>query len=846
MEDDAIVKQGWLRKSPPAGVMKAWKKRYFCFKKKTAHGAARMEYYAETNKAARGVIDLRTCTAVEEGTHEPEKSRYNFRLVTQGRIYTLQAPSYSEMKEWIDAVCEELFKPEEPRAQPATLPSKTTAPAMAARENLPIPTQEAPRRTSISVKRQPVVPPGPRCKPYHPQPLGEFPWLYGKISRHATESLLADYGLQNGLFLVRESGSHSGAYAISVCHNGKVIHHLVRSLPNGTFQLNDNECGDCTSLDEVIDFLESPKGPPLNWRYELKVCPKTYDEMQLSQQNSAPPSENPPLPPRVDPAIPSSARSFSATLATKNTTQAFTLQEGEACTIRISDSTLAVCNATGAVVYAWPIVTIFDFGIDQHLGTFYLRSNDDYCSGDFHFKSANSFDMMAVLRQSLPAVSSARQQSLRTPSNIDRQQPTFQSVREKPAIAKKPPPLVPRGAGSKTTLPKNAGLAALAENPSGDYEQPMDAIDLMRPDTSKPMPPPISGPKPTGGALSKDALKQNLNSVMLNQADALRTGKPAIPLRKPDVHVDADANVDGTLKSKRTSVADIGVAIPGVGAADITKALSTLKRTQPEAISEEEQEPTPSPAKSVMTPTAPAQQIQDPAQQKTGTLRPQLQPQLAMDAEEMPEQYLAGCDFQPDPSAVDRLPFEEGDVILILKKPNPNWWLGRLGNKEGWVPASYMDPMDQDPGMNQGVSDDDDIVAKALAAVHNADATLQRLDSTSMSNLSGNDRARSKGPVNVAPATRTRGPHASVAPQSLQASARKETPPQFSNEDTYQDMSDARPVVMETSRYECMELRRDVEYVLSPNTPHRRSQQRPSQPTSQQGELHQDLYVDLS
>lgn len=100
-------------------------------------------------------------------------------------------------------------------------------------------------------------------------------------------------------------------------------------------------------------------------------------------------------------------------------------------------------------------------------------------------------------------------------------------------------------------------------------------------------------------------------------------------------------------------------------------------------------------------------------------------------AGEILEEYIAGCDFDPGPNAPDRLPFEEGQVVVILKKPNANWWLGRLGDAEGWVPASFMDPIDDAAGNLETAAptEEEDPVAKALAAVQNADKTLHRLNS---------------------------------------------------------------------------------------------------------------------
>ncbi|XP_045613639.1 osteoclast-stimulating factor 1 [Procambarus clarkii] len=36
------------------------------------------------------------------------------------------------------------------------------------------------------------------------------------------------------------------------------------------------------------------------------------------------------------------------------------------------------------------------------------------------------------------------------------------------------------------------------------------------------------------------------------------------------------------------------------------------------------------------------------------------------------------------------LSFEEGDVLFILDRSNPNWWLATLENKKGYIPSNYV------------------------------------------------------------------------------------------------------------------------------------------------------------
>ena len=72
--------------------------------------------------------------------------------------------------------------------------------------------------------------------------------------------------------------------------------------------------------------------------------------------------------------------------------------------------------------------------------------------------------------------------------------------------------------------------------PAEEYEKPNDAGSLMAADRSKPMPPPITGAKPSTSGLSKDELKQNLAGLVLGQAETLRTGGPQVPLTRAQPH----------------------------------------------------------------------------------------------------------------------------------------------------------------------------------------------------------------------------------------------------------------------------------------------------------------------
>ena len=48
-------------------------------------------------------------------------------------------------------------------------------------------------------------------------------WFHGRISRQDAEELLVRAGKRDGLYLLRESTASAGSYALSMCHNNKII-----------------------------------------------------------------------------------------------------------------------------------------------------------------------------------------------------------------------------------------------------------------------------------------------------------------------------------------------------------------------------------------------------------------------------------------------------------------------------------------------------------------------------------------------------------------------------------------------------------------------------------------------
>lgn len=63
------------------------------------------------------------------------------------------------------------------------------------------------------------------------------PFFYGRITRDEAEVILNDRGCIEGLFLLRESISPLGNYAISVCHDSKIHHYVIEKQADGTFMI---------------------------------------------------------------------------------------------------------------------------------------------------------------------------------------------------------------------------------------------------------------------------------------------------------------------------------------------------------------------------------------------------------------------------------------------------------------------------------------------------------------------------------------------------------------------------------------------------------------------------------
>jgi len=74
------------------------------------------------------------------------------------------------------------------------------------------------------------------------------PWFHGHISRETAVNLIADQGMVDGMFLVRNSQSIANVYVLSFVHNHKVKHCTIRPMEQGGLVYY--------SLDGSIKFMD--------------------------------------------------------------------------------------------------------------------------------------------------------------------------------------------------------------------------------------------------------------------------------------------------------------------------------------------------------------------------------------------------------------------------------------------------------------------------------------------------------------------------------------------------------------------------------------------------------------
>ena len=82
-------------------------------------------------------------------------------------------------------------------------------------------------------------------------------WFHGKKSRQEAEEILKNHGLEEGLFLVRNSSSCQGDFVLSVVVKNEIIHYQIqRRQKDALFSLSE-ETKVIHGLDELIFYYQN-------------------------------------------------------------------------------------------------------------------------------------------------------------------------------------------------------------------------------------------------------------------------------------------------------------------------------------------------------------------------------------------------------------------------------------------------------------------------------------------------------------------------------------------------------------------------------------------------------------
>ncbi|XP_026529855.1 tyrosine-protein kinase SYK [Notechis scutatus] len=83
-------------------------------------------------------------------------------------------------------------------------------------------------------------------------PVSHLSYFFGNITREEAEDYLLQGGLNNGLYLLRQSRNYLGGFALSLANNGKVYHYTIEREINGTYAITGGKSH--RSPVELIDY----------------------------------------------------------------------------------------------------------------------------------------------------------------------------------------------------------------------------------------------------------------------------------------------------------------------------------------------------------------------------------------------------------------------------------------------------------------------------------------------------------------------------------------------------------------------------------------------------------------
>lgn len=79
-----------------------------------------------------------------------------------------------------------------------------------------------------------------------------LPYFYGNITREEAEQYLAQGGMTDGLYLLRQSRSYLGGYALSVSYGRQFYHYTIERELSDMFAISGGR-SHCTPID-LIDY----------------------------------------------------------------------------------------------------------------------------------------------------------------------------------------------------------------------------------------------------------------------------------------------------------------------------------------------------------------------------------------------------------------------------------------------------------------------------------------------------------------------------------------------------------------------------------------------------------------
>eukprot|EP00051_Salpingoeca_urceolata_P016325 m.215939 g.215939 ORF g.215939 m.215939 type:complete len:1044 (+) comp18647_c5_seq1:1202-4333(+) len=673
-----VRKEGTLLKSPPGSG--AWKKRYCVLKAASASGKPRLEYFVDYSHFERGqtkgVIDLSSCTSVERGETDPARAKYVFLLVTPMRRFGFQAASEEDCGAWITAISAECFgdvgQPagREPPPQPAPYRAQPMPPPEALPPARPAPYSSGSTATNSAAAADEA-----------------HPWLFENVSRDDAERILKQNGAENGLFLVRPS-SKRGSHALTVCWEGRIIHHLIACGAQGRYQLNGKPCHKCYSLAQVITYLRRPHVPPnpLVWKTCLTRFPDNVDGAA-------------PVRPAALMTVAQEERVFKTVLCYSPEAHNLGFRTNAPCFLKASTQALTIVHDnTRAEVASWPLSQLRGYGCDGPAFLFHTLDTAPN-PGTYRLETELAADIITIIRDHVktPTQGPARAQSTRVAPTAGPNVAQFQSMRARPEATPMP---LPRSVLSATTEED----ASSDEEPAAQYAADWDNIDPA--EKVKTVDLDRAWAEIDKANLDIQAMCEQLAAPGEEDGDG-DDAAPPTPSRETKAVLDPPLPQRAPMAPPSSSGPAVPPPRPSKPMPDATSAdgeaappplPSRNEKPAPGTPAAAAVAPQPAPRKSAdMTKVAEAL---DAAVEKAATETADAEADASTastDATAQPgeELFVAACDYDPA-GAQGKMALVEGDVIAVTVKSDKGWWFARKGDQQGWVPADFIDPFEAD------------------------------------------------------------------------------------------------------------------------------------------------------